>query len=72
MPTTIDSARTSLEGLSVGDAFGETFFGETERVTAAITNRTLKSPPWKYTDDTQMALSIFSVLREYSFINADY
>jgi ADP-ribosylglycohydrolase len=69
--TSLENARISLEGLSVGDTFGETFFGETERVTASIANRTLKSPPWRYTDDTEMALSIFSVLREHGYINQD-
>ena len=62
-------AALSLEGLSVGDAFGERYFasGADELIAA----RTLAHPPWHYTDDTQMALSIFSVLRQYHKVNQD-
>lgn len=57
-------ARSSLEGLSVGDAFGETFFVHPEFVEGLIAERALAARTWSYTDDTIMALSIFSVLRE--------
>lgn len=46
----------SLDGLSVGDAFGQRFFG-TERP-ALIPSRTLPPGPWRWTDDTEMALSV--------------
>lgn len=52
--------RVALEGLSVGDALGEQFFlpGREE----ASAQRALPSPPWFYTDDTEMALGIAHVL----------
>ncbi|MGI4790639.1 MAG: ADP-ribosylglycohydrolase family protein [Janthinobacterium lividum] len=59
----------SLEGLSVGDAFGERYF--TSGADELIAARTLASRPWHYTDDTQMALSIVSVLRQHSEIDQD-
>lgn len=34
-----------------------------------IAQRALAAPPWRYTDDTQMALSIVSVLSQHEFIH---
>src|SRR5579863_6433865 len=61
--------RQSLEGLSVGDAFGDQFFipGETAR----IEHRQTLKPPWLYTDDTEMALSIVRVLQEIGYVDQD-
>jgi len=56
-------ALLSLEGLSVGDAFGEQFFLDGIREEELIDARSLPSTPWYFTDDTQMALSIYSILR---------
>ena len=57
----------SLEGLSVGDSFGERYAtGYADEIIAA---RRLASPPWHYTDDTQMALSVVSVLRRHGRID---
>jgi ADP-ribosylglycohydrolase len=53
----IERALLSLEGLSVGDAFGERFFGIDDHVAALVKRR---APPtertWRYTDDTEIAL----------------
>lgn len=57
----------ALEGLSVGDAFGERLFGFGE----LIAEHRAPPAPWPYTDDTQMALSIVSNLRQYGSINQD-
>ena len=59
-------AVTSLEGLSVGDAFGERFFVDAEQVERLIEKRILIAPPWPYTDDTEMALSIVSSISRAS------
>ncbi len=66
-------ARDSLEGLAVGDGFGERFFftvasGNIDQVVA---DRRMPDPPWHYTDDTQMALSIVSILRQYGRIDQE-
>ena len=75
MSTTIDDriarARLSLEGLSVGDAFGQTFFTDPNLVERMIAERHLAEGPWRYTDDTAMALSVFEVLREHGGIDQD-
>src|ERR1044072_8622368 len=65
----IARARVSLEGLSVGDAFGETFFVHPDLVDGLIAERALASRTWTYTDDSLMAMSIFSVLRQQGDIH---
>ncbi len=61
----LDDALLSLEGLSVGDAFGEMFFFRSPA------ERQLPEGPWQWTDDTHMALSIVEVLRDYGRIDQD-
>src|SRR5215212_5225279 len=64
----IAKAKRSLEGLSVGDAFGELFFRISPFETPA---GQLPSGPWKWTDDTHMALSILEILETYGRIDQD-
>jgi ADP-ribosylglycohydrolase len=66
-----ERARLSLEGLSVGDTFGEQFFGETEQIVPLIADRVVPRAPWRYTDDTEMALSIVEILEERGAIDQD-
>jgi ADP-ribosylglycohydrolase len=61
-------AKLSLLGLSVGDAFGERFFGRWRTVGEWVDNKQLPQGPWRFTDDTNMALSIVSVLYQHGFI----
>jgi hypothetical protein len=61
-------ALCSLEGLSVGDAFGERYFINPDVVDGLIESRALAEPPWLFTDDTLMALSVVSSLRLYGEI----
>ena len=65
-------ARCSQEGLSVGDAFGEQFFHLPDQAADHIATQTLPIPPWPYTDDTEMALSIVRILRQYGTIKPDH
>lgn len=69
--TRLGRARIALEGLSVGDAFGERFFIHPDIVGQLIMQRALPAPPWTYTDDTEMALSLVSVLRRHGRIDQD-
>lgn len=57
-------ARLSLEGLSVGDAFGEThgFLPPDERARDASEAFALEAGRWAWTDDTAMAISIVEQL----------
>jgi len=65
----VERGKCSLEGLSVGDAFGETFFVNPDLVEGLIEQRALAARTWNYTDDTLMALSIFSVLRQHGSVD---
>ncbi len=67
----LNRAFNSLQGLSVGDAFGEKFFLHPDVAENIIAARAIPAVPWYYTDDTQMALSFYWVLREYGEINRD-
>lgn len=61
-------ALLSLSGLSVGDAFGERFFG---RDWSDIQQRKLPPGPWSWTDDTHMALSIAEHLIDRGRVDQD-
>lgn len=62
----------SLDGLSVGDAFGERFFVRPEVLEEALRERFVPArAPWAWTDDTAMALSVVEVLREQGAIDCD-
>ena len=69
--TPLVRARVALEGLSVGDAFGERFFGEPREVSRRIRARELPPGPWRYTDDTEMALSVVEELEAHGGIDQD-
>lgn len=67
----IKFAKTSLIGLSVGDAFGQTFFGEEKQVLDRMRNCDLKSPIWYFTDDTIMGIAVYKTLQQYGEIRQD-
>jgi ADP-ribosylglycohydrolase len=71
MMDAIGRAWLSLDGLSVGDAFGERFFVPPGEVLRRISRRELPETPWTYTDDTEMALSIVELLQERGAIDQD-
>jgi ADP-ribosylglycohydrolase len=60
-----------LDGLSVGDSFGERFFIHPDVVESLIEDRAMPRAPWACTDDTIMALSIVEVLEEHGEIHQD-
>jgi len=64
-------ALLALDGLSIGDSFGEQFFTHPDRVNKLIDDRVVPQSPWHYTDDTVMALSIYEVLEQDGYINQD-
>jgi len=61
-------ALLSLEGLSVGDAFGECFFCEDWLAQGRIDARLKPPPPWFLTDDSIMAMSIVETLAKHGRI----
>lgn len=64
-------ARDSLEGLCCGDAFGERFFLPEGLAHSMIHSKDVPAPPWFYTDDTMMAMSIVATLDQHGEINSD-
>ena len=63
-------ALVSLDGLSVGDAFGERFF-YAPNLERMIAERAMPRMPWFYTDDTEMALGIVEILDRFGTIEQD-
>ncbi|MFO0865599.1 MAG: ADP-ribosylglycohydrolase family protein [Gemmataceae bacterium] len=59
----------ALDGLSVGDALGERFFFPPHF--ELLATRTEPRGPWRWTDDTAMALSIAQMLAERGGIDQD-
>ncbi|PSK98935.1 ADP-ribosylglycohydrolase [Murinocardiopsis flavida] len=64
-----DAARRSLAALAVGDAFGSQFFVPGTRTHLA--EHTLPPAPWQWTDDTEMACSVYRVLVEQGRVDQD-
>jgi len=74
--TALDTTRAlrSLDGLSVGDAFGQLFFAHRsfpQDIQHILSHAILPPGPWRWTDDTHMALSIVDVLDTHGEINQD-
>ncbi|MFT3838487.1 MAG: ADP-ribosylglycohydrolase family protein [Myxococcaceae bacterium] len=67
----MDRVTFALDGLSLGDAFGEQFFGPKGYVQTRIHRRQLPDAPWRYTDDTEMALGIAEVLERHGHVDRD-
>ena len=62
-------ALDSLHGLAVGDALGSQFFVPANR--AALERRSVPPTPWQWTDDTEMACSVFFELSRSGRIDQD-
>lgn len=67
--TRMERALLSLDGLSVGDAFGQRFF--VSGAEGLIAARAWPREPWMVTDDTMMAVSIVEVLSRRAAIDRD-
>ena len=66
-----ERALLSLQGLSVGDAFGEAFFLPDAQALARISRGTLPPAPWSFTDDTMMAISVVATLKRSGRIDPE-
>ncbi len=64
-------ARCALEGLSVADAFGQSLSVPPAVLTRILTARRLPTPPWYFSDNTNMALSVYHVLSRHAGIEQD-
>jgi len=64
-------ATLALDGLSVGDALGETCFRDENFEAILDDPQATARAPWPWTDDTAMALSIYDVLQDHGRIDQD-
>ncbi len=64
-------ARLSLDGVSVGDCFGQQFFLDEDAARDLIESRTPPAGPWPYTDDTLMAAGVCGVLLRHAHVDQD-
>ena len=62
-------AKRALDGIALGDCFGQTFFVPDETACQRIKNREIMDGPWHFTDDTVMAIGIYSILEKYGKID---
>ncbi|GLW57671.1 ADP-ribosylglycohydrolase family protein [Kitasatospora phosalacinea] len=73
--TARQAARDALEGLALGDAFGERWFKlfrtPAEAFEQIRTRRTPEEAPWYWTDDTATALCVYRALLDYDGIGRD-
>ncbi len=66
----MERVRLALDGLSVGDALGEHFFNPVA-FSLLFDARQVPGRPWRYTDDTEMALGIAEVLARHGRVEQD-
>lgn len=68
----IKYAKRALDGIALGDCFGQTFFMfDDEAARQRIKDRAILEEPWHFTDDTVMAIGIYRILEKYGEINQD-
>lgn len=64
-------AKHSLLGVSIGDAFGDSFFGNEDLIIEQIDAHTMPDTRWEFTDDTVMSISVFEELEARGDIDQD-
>jgi ADP-ribosylglycohydrolase len=67
----IQLAHQSLLGVSIGDGFGESFFGEAVTIADHIIHKTIPPTTWQFTDDTIMTIAVFEDLETDGAIDSD-
>lgn len=60
----LQRAWLSLEGLSLGDAFGERFFTDPDLIMVALEERQLMPAPWRWSDDSAQAQALVAWLSQ--------
>ena len=64
-------AKRALDGVALGDCFGQRFFMADEIARQRIKKREISNNPWYFTDDTVMAIGIYCILEKYGKIDQD-
>lgn len=65
-------AQKALRGISIGDAFGDSFFGKEEEMLMAIQHQQIPQTKWEFTDDTVMAIALYQSLEKYGEVNQNF
>jgi ADP-ribosylglycohydrolase len=63
--------KLSLDGLGLGDSLGEMLSYQAQSASHRLAANDLPAGPWFHTDDTEMAISICSVLKSHGTIDQD-
>ena len=56
----IKYAKRALDGIALGDCFGQSFFMPEETARQVIKNRDILNKSWHFTDDTVMAIGFIA------------
>jgi len=64
-------AGQALDGIALGDCFGQTFFVNEEIALERIKEKKILHEAWHFTDDTVMSIGVYNILRQYGEINQD-
>ncbi|MFD1604450.1 ADP-ribosylglycohydrolase family protein [Flavobacterium artemisiae] len=67
----IENAKKSLLGVSIGDAFGDSFFGDLDQISECIHLRQIPETKWEFTDDTVMSIAVFEELERNGDIDQE-
>ncbi|AWK06309.1 crystallin J1 [Flavobacterium crocinum] len=67
----IENAKKSLLGVSIGDAFGDSFFGDLDKISESIYLRQIPETTWEFTDDTVMSIAVFEELERNGDIDQE-
>jgi ADP-ribosylglycohydrolase len=69
----LDRVRLAIDGLSLGDSFGQHFFyRQSWADSLSLSSREIPPAPWIYTDDTEMALGVAETLDVHGTIDQDH
>ena len=61
----------SLDGLGLGDALGEMLSYRSADAVRRLAQQELPAGPWMHTDDTEMAISVVTVLKSHGELNQE-
>lgn len=67
----VERMKLSLDGLGLGDALGEMMCYQAQSAPKRLAENDLPAGPWFHTDDTEMAISVFAVLKSHGHLHQD-
>jgi ADP-ribosylglycohydrolase len=63
--------RMTLDGVRIGDGFGQSFFLPEKERLAMVAAKRLPEAPWYFTDDTVMSVAVAEILDEFGGIDQE-